>query len=104
MVLIHGAGPKGAERIAAGWADNRKNPQFAFQPEWTRHKYAPPFKRNDTMMEAMPIGVNRLPGIGDRREPRRQGPEDGNSGVAVHPSAGCLRTRLARNAPQLFRS
>jgi hypothetical protein len=40
MVLIYGAGPKGAERIAACWADNRKIPQLAFKPEWTRHKNA----------------------------------------------------------------
>ena len=38
MVLLHGAGPKGAERIAACWADNRKVPQVAFKPDWTRQK------------------------------------------------------------------
>jgi hypothetical protein len=64
MVLIHGAGPKGAERIAACWADNRKVPQVAFKPEWTRHKNAAPFKRNDAMLEALPIGVIVFPGSG----------------------------------------
>ena len=64
MVLLHGAGPKGAERIAACWADNRKVPQVAFRPEWTRHKNAAPFKRNDTMLEALPIGVIVFPGSG----------------------------------------
>jgi hypothetical protein len=33
MVLLHGAGPKGAERIVACWADNRKVPQVAFKPD-----------------------------------------------------------------------
>jgi hypothetical protein len=64
MVLLHGTGPKGAERIAACWADNRKVPQVAFKPEWTRHKNAAPFKRNDTMLEALPIGVIVFPGSG----------------------------------------
>jgi hypothetical protein len=64
MVLLHGAGPKGAERIAACWADNRKVPQVAFKPDWTRHKNAAPFKRNDAMLEALPIGVIVFPGSG----------------------------------------
>jgi len=83
MVLLHGAGPKGAERIAACWADNRKVPQVAFKPDWTRHKNAAPFKRNDAMLEALPIGVIVFPGSGNRREPCRQGAEDGDSGVAL---------------------
>ena len=64
MVLLHGAGPKGAERIAACWADNRKVPQVAFKPDWSRHKNAAPFKRNDVMLEALPIGVIVFPGSG----------------------------------------
>jgi hypothetical protein len=64
MVLLHGAGPKGAERIAACWADNRKVPQVAFKPVWSRHKNAAPFKRNDVMLEALPIGVIVFPGSG----------------------------------------
>jgi hypothetical protein len=64
MVLLHGAGPKGAERIAACWADNRKVAQVAFKPDWARHKNAAPFKRNDAMLETMPIGVIVFPGSG----------------------------------------
>ena len=64
MVLLHGGSPKGAERIAACWADNRKVPQVAFKPDWTRHAKAAPFKRNDRMLEAMPIGVVVFPGSG----------------------------------------
>ena len=33
MVLLHGGSPKGAERIAACWADNRKVPQVVFKPD-----------------------------------------------------------------------
>ena len=64
MVLPHGAGTKGAERIAACWADNRRVPQVAFKPEWTRHKKSAPFKGNDAMLEALPIGVIVFPGSG----------------------------------------
>ncbi|NCC21338.1 MAG: DUF2493 domain-containing protein [Alphaproteobacteria bacterium] len=64
MVLIHGGSPKGAERIAACWADNRKVPQIVFKPDWTCHKNAAPFKRNDAMLEVSPIGVIAFPGSG----------------------------------------
>ena len=64
MVLLHGGAPKGAERIAACWADTRQVPQVAFRPDWSRHKNAAPFKRNDQMLETMPIGVLLFPGSG----------------------------------------
>ena len=64
MVLLHGGSPKGAERIAAAWADNRKVTQIAFKPDWTRHAKAAPFKRNDAMLEALPIGIIVFPGTG----------------------------------------
>ena len=64
MVLLHGGSPRGAERIAACWADNRKVPQVVFKPDWTRHSNAAPFKRNDRMLEALPIGVVVFPGSG----------------------------------------
>ncbi|MGE0678898.1 DUF2493 domain-containing protein [Pseudolabrys sp.] len=64
MVLLHGGSPKGAERIAARWADHRKVPQIAFRPEWNKHAKAAPFKRNDAMLETLPIGVLVAPGTG----------------------------------------
>ncbi|CAI2934368.1 DUF2493 domain-containing protein [Aminobacter niigataensis] len=64
MVLLHGGSPKGAELIAAKWADNRKVPQIAFKPEWNKHGKAAPFKRNDTLLDTMPIGVIHFPGTG----------------------------------------
>ncbi len=64
MVLLHGGSPKGAELIAAKWADNRKVPQIAFKPDWTKHAKAAPFKRNDQMLEALPIGIIAFPGSG----------------------------------------
>jgi hypothetical protein len=64
MVLLHGGSPKGAELIAAKWASNRKVPQIAFKPDWTKHAKAAPFKRNDAMLETLPIGVMHFPGTG----------------------------------------
>ena len=64
MVLLHGGSPKGAERIAACWADARKVPQVAFRPDFTRHRNAAPFKRNDLLLETLPIGVVVFPGSG----------------------------------------
>ena len=64
MVLMHGGSPKGAEKIAARWAETRKVPQVAFKPDWTKHAKAAPFKRNDAMLAIMPIGVLIFPGTG----------------------------------------
>ena len=64
MVLLHGGSPKGAERIAARWADHRKVPQIAFKPDWTKHAKAAPFKRNDQMLDVLPVGVMVFPGTG----------------------------------------
>jgi hypothetical protein len=64
MVLLHGGSPRGAERIAACWADHRKVPQVVFKPDWQREGRAAPFKRNDRLLEALPIGVVVFPGSG----------------------------------------
>ncbi|KQZ61091.1 hypothetical protein ASD67_17605 [Sphingopyxis sp. Root1497] len=64
MILLHGATPTGAERIAACWADSRGVAQVAFRPDWNRHGKAAPFKRNDRMIEALPVGLIVFPGTG----------------------------------------
>ena len=64
MVLLHGGSPKGAELIAARWADHRKVPQIAFRPDWTKHGKAAPFKRNDALLDVLPVGVLVFPGTG----------------------------------------
>jgi hypothetical protein len=35
-----------------------------FKPDWTRHQKAAPFKRNDQLLEALPIGIVVFPGSG----------------------------------------
>ncbi len=64
MVLLHGGSPKGAERIAACWAEARQVTQIAFKPNWTKHAKAAPFRRNDELLSAMPSGVIIFPGSG----------------------------------------
>ncbi len=64
MVLLHGGSRTGAERIAARWADHRKVAHIPFKPDWTRHAKAAPFKRNDQILEVLPIGVIVFPGSG----------------------------------------
>ncbi|MEZ5874861.1 MAG: DUF2493 domain-containing protein [Hyphomicrobiales bacterium] len=64
MVLMHGKSPKGAEKIAARWADHRSVTQIGFAPDWTKHGRAAPFKRNDQMLDVLPIGVMVFPGTG----------------------------------------
>ena len=64
MVLIHGGTPKGAEKAAACWADKRGVTQIAFKPDWTRDGKAAPFKRNDRMLDIVPVGVIVFPGSG----------------------------------------
>ena len=83
MVLLHGGSPKGAELIAAKWATNRKVPQIAFKPDWTKHAKAAPFKRNDATLEVFPdqrhgVSWHRYSG-----QPRRQGQGDRHSGLEV---------------------
>src|SRR6478672_12438192 len=64
MVLLHGGSPKGAELIASKWATSRKVPQIAFKPDWAKDAKAAPFKRNDQMLDVLPIGVIVFPGTG----------------------------------------
>lgn len=66
MVLAHGGSDKGGERIAACWARDRKVPQVMFKPDFKRHGNAAPFKRNDKLLEALPIGLIAAPGGGVR--------------------------------------
>ena len=49
MTLLRGRSAKGGEKITA---------------RWTKHTKAAPFKRNDQMLAAMPIGVIVFPGTG----------------------------------------
>ncbi len=45
-------------------SDSRKIAQIAFKPDWTKHAKAAPFKRNDQMLDVLPIGVIVFAGTG----------------------------------------
>jgi hypothetical protein len=64
MVLIHGGTKRGAEKIAACWADKRKVPQIKFEPDFVNDGKAAPFKRNDRMLETNPVGLVVVKGAG----------------------------------------
>lgn len=55
VVLRHGGGSKGVERIASCCADNRRLPQAALKPDCSRYKNTAPFKPNDATPETLPI-------------------------------------------------
>ena len=46
------------------WAEARGVTQEAFKPDWTKHAKAAPFKRNDAMLNVLPVGVLVFPGNG----------------------------------------
>ncbi len=77
MVLIHGGTPKGAERAATSWADHRNVTQIAFKPDWTADGKAAPFKRNDRMLDIVPVGVIVFPGFGITEQFARKAKELG---------------------------
>jgi DNA-binding beta-propeller fold protein YncE len=58
MVLLHGGTRKGAERIAACWADNRKVPQVAFKPDGTRAYVINAFGDSVSVVNIAGAGLN----------------------------------------------
>jgi YspA, cpYpsA-related SLOG family len=61
-LLIHGD-PRGADRLAAAWADVRQIPLLAFPADWNAHGRAAGFIRNARMLaEASPELVIAFPG------------------------------------------
>ena len=63
MVLLHGGGP-GYEKIAARWAEARGVDQVVCRPDWNAHGKAAPFRRNDELLNLLPVGVIAFPGSG----------------------------------------
>ncbi|MEM8572708.1 MAG: DUF2493 domain-containing protein [Pseudomonadota bacterium] len=51
IFLCHKGGKHGAEMIAARWARARGLPQARFDPRWSAHGRAAPFKCNDEMLD-----------------------------------------------------
>jgi hypothetical protein len=64
MVLMHGGRRRAPRKDRLPLGRHRKVPQVAFKPDWTKHAKAAPFKRNDQMLDVLPIGVIIFPGTG----------------------------------------
>lgn len=64
MVLLHGGSKRGAEWIARKWAEARSVTHIPFEPDWNRHAKGAPFKRNDALLDTLPVGVMIFPGSG----------------------------------------
>ncbi len=63
MVLVHGGDGKGADRLAASWAERRQVPQIAFGLD-ARLGQRAGFKRNEQMLSLQPRYVVAFPGNG----------------------------------------
>ena len=63
LVLVHGGDGKGADRLAASWAERRKVPQVAFALD-SRLGQRAGFKRNEQMLSLNPRFVVAFPGNG----------------------------------------
>ncbi len=63
MVLVHGGDGKGADRLAASWAERRKIPQIAFGLD-SRLGPRAGFKRNEQMLSLKPRYVVAFAGNG----------------------------------------
>ena len=75
MVLLHGGTPKGAEFIAARWADNRKVTQIAFKPDWTARRQGRALQAQRPHARDPADRRHRLPRLRHHRQSRRQGQE-----------------------------
>ncbi len=64
MVLAHTAQEKGADLIAARWAEARKVDQIPCRPDFATFQKAAPFRRNDDMLALKPALVVTFPGNG----------------------------------------
>ena len=60
---IRHSGP-GTDKLAAQWAERNGIDQVVCKPDWNRHGWAAPFRRNDELLDLLPRGVIVFPGNG----------------------------------------
>ena len=94
LVLVHGGDAKGADRLAAAWAERRKVPQVAFGLD-TRLGQRAGFKRNEQMLSLNPRCLVAFAGNGVLERLVIQAKE---KGVAVVDRRGPLGTHPKRAA------
>ena len=71
MVLLHGGSPRGAERIAACWADSRHVPQIAFRPDFARHRNTGPVQAQRPATRSAADRRRGVPRLRHLRQPGR---------------------------------
>ena len=94
MVLVHGGDTKGADRLAAAWAERRKVPQLAFSLDLRLGQRAG-FRRNEQMLSLDPRYVLAFPGNGVLERLVIQAKE---KGISVVDRRGPLGTHPKRSA------
>lgn len=95
LVLVHGSDPKGLDRIAASWAEQRKVPQIAFRLD-SRLGNRAGFRRNEQMLSLKPRYVVAFPGNGVLE---RLVIDAKMAGITVVDRRGPLGTHPRRGAP-----
>jgi hypothetical protein len=70
MVLLHGGAPRGAERIAAAWADNRAVTQIFFKPRLDAARQIGPLQAQRPATRHPAHRAHRLPGLRHHRKSR----------------------------------
>jgi hypothetical protein len=63
-IMSRNSHESGTDRIADCWARNRGVTVIVFRPDWERHGKAAPFRRNDVLLDQLPVGVLAFPGTG----------------------------------------
>lgn len=94
MVLVHGGDGKGADRLAASWAERHKVPQISFSLD-TRLGARAGFRRNEQMLGLKPRYVVAFAGNGVLERLVIQAKE---RGIAVVDRRGPLGTNPKHNA------
>ena len=94
MVLVHGGDGKGADRLAASWAERHKVPQISFSLD-TRLGARAGFRRNEQMLGLKPRYVVAFAGNGVLERLVIQAKE---RGIAVVDRRGPLGTNPKRDA------
>ena len=84
MVLLHGGSPRGAERIAACWADQRKVAAGRLQARLDARTQRRALQAQRPDARGPADRRRRVPRLRHLRQPRRQGEEARHPGVALH--------------------
>ena len=82
IFLCHKGGKHGAEMIAARWARARGVAQARFDPRWSAHGRAAPFKCNDEMLDDKFAATGVVSAATGRAEPRAKGGSERPDGHA----------------------